>query len=54
MANTRILLGAIGEEDNYLTKDAKNTLFKTSYKTHSNFTSNWNVIKNNKRLNLRG
>ena len=47
MANTKILLGAIGEEDGYLTQDAKNTLFKTSYKTHSQFSSNWNVISNN-------
>lgn len=47
MANSKILLGAIGEEDGYLTQDAKNTLFKTSFKTHSQFSSNWNVISNN-------
>ena len=47
MSNSRILLGAIGEEDGYLTKDAQNTLFKTSFKTHTHFSSNWNVITNN-------
>ena len=47
MSNSRILLGAIGEEDGYLTQDAQNTLFKTSFKTHTHFSSNWNVITNN-------
>lgn len=47
MSNARILLGAKGEEDGYLTKDAKNTFFKKAYRTHSQFGQNWNVITNN-------
>lgn len=47
MSNARILLGAIGEEDGYLTKDAKNTFFKKAYRTHTHFGQNWNIVTNN-------
>jgi hypothetical protein len=49
MSNARILLGAIGEEDGYLTKDAKNTFFKKAYRTHTQFGQNWNIITNNNK-----
>ena len=49
MSNARILLGAIGEEDGYLTKDATNTFFKKAYRTHTQFGQNWNIITNNNK-----
>ena len=49
MSNARILLGAIGEEDGYLTKKAKNTFFKKAYRTHTQFGQNWNIVTNNDR-----
>lgn len=49
MSNARILLGAIGEEDGYLSKDADNTFFKKAYKTHTQFGQNWGIVTNNNR-----
>ena len=40
-------LGAVGKEDGYLTYNAKNTFFKSSFKTHTYFGSNWITIGNN-------
>ena len=47
MSNHKVVLGTLGEEDYYLKIGATNTFFKNTYKTHSNFSSNWSIIANN-------
>ena len=49
MSNHKVVLGTIGKEDQFLKIDAKNTFFKKSYKTYSNFGLNWNTISNNNK-----
>ena len=47
MSNSRIILQAVGEQDSYLTKDAKSTLFKNKSRRHTLFGLDWNVINSN-------
>lgn len=47
MSNSRIMLQAVGEQDSYLTKDAKSTLFKNKYRRHTLFGQDWNIINSN-------
>lgn len=47
MSNSRIILQAVGEQDSYLTKDAKSTLFKNKSRRHTLFGQDWNVINSN-------
>jgi hypothetical protein len=49
MSNARIILRAIGEQDNYISQNTRNTFFLPSNKTHTQFGSNWIVITNNDR-----
>jgi hypothetical protein len=47
MSQARIILKAIGEEDNYLTVKSTNTFFKNNNRTHTQYGSGWIVINNN-------
>ena len=49
MSHAKILLGAVGNEDGYLSLNSKNTFFKSTYKTHTNFSTNWLTIPNNNK-----
>ena len=47
MSDSRIILQAIGDQDAYLTKGAKSTLFKTKHRRHTLFGQDWNIINSN-------
>lgn len=49
MSNARIVLRAIGEQDNYINQNTNNTFFMPAYKTHTQYGSNWIVVTNNDR-----
>ena len=51
MTYAKNLLGYNGDEDNYTKNNTNNTFFKTSFKTYSNFATNWIAITNNNKPN---
>lgn len=51
MSHAKILLGAVGIEDEKITNNAKQTYFKYNYKTHTKFASNWTSVINNNKPN---
>ena len=51
MSNHKVVLGTIGKEDKYLKQGASNTFFKKTYKTHTDFSSNWTTVTNNNKPN---
>ena len=47
MSHARIVLQTVGEQDTYLTKNAKHTHFKKNYRKHTTYGIDWNIINSN-------
>ena len=44
MSGAKIILQAVGEQNTYLTKEAKHTLFKKTPRRYSAFGLDWNLL----------
>jgi hypothetical protein len=49
MSNARIILHAIGEQDNFLNRNAENSFFKRDIRTYTQFGTDWIIVSNNDR-----
>jgi hypothetical protein len=51
MSNARIMLLAIGEQDSMINQNAEYTFFQRDIKTHTQFGTDWLVVRNNDKNN---